>query len=509
MLILSLLIPGTAAFADELPEEPSSTMGESTPAESSESESSKEESGEVPTSSETETDPAAETPSESSADPSESAAESSSEESAPAESSESESAAESSGETSPEESSEQPETSETPTESSPEELTETEPGSTSPQAPETDETTRATDAPGTSESTEEPEETTRETKPARETESSPAETEAPEASGESETETAEETTAEESAETTEEMAETQETKANNIAIEQKHDLTPVWHPEWLGKGDLFRLGVFERANIVLYRVTSRTLRIRDGADISKNVIGELDRGAVIRVLSVEDHKWYFIETKDAEGKILRGYAGSTFLKKVVREAEDPALVHILDEENTAFGDVAFSTYDELVADKEEMLRRTELVNYALEFLGNPYIWGGESLTHGADCSGFVRGVYRKFGISLPRCSYEQCYSGTRIPVDEARPGDLLFYANGRGVYHVMICYSNDGRGNIEVVHARDEKRGIVVSPLNHRIACWATTYEYFSGEEDTALTLEQDPYGEMLMRQVCVARRTA
>ena len=129
----------------------------------------------------------------------------------------------------------------------------------------------------------------------------------------------------------------------------------------------------------------------------------------------------------------------------------------------------------------------------------------ERLTHGADCSGFVRGVYREFGISLPRCSYEQCYSGIRIPVDEAKPGDLLFYANGRGVYHVMICYSNDGEGHIEVVHARDEKRGIVVSGLNYAIACWATTYEYFYEKEEPEIQIMVHPEGWMTMKKVKMA----
>src|SRR5699024_6318623 len=85
----------------------------------------------------------------------------------------------------------------------------------------------------------------------------------------------------------------------------------------------------------------------------------------------------------------------------------------------------------------------EIVNYALQFVGNPYVWGGTSLTNGADCSGFVQSVYAHFGISLPRTSESQMYAGTTVSYSEAQPGDLICYGS-----HIAIYI-----GNGQIVHA--------------------------------------------------------
>lgn len=112
--------------------------------------------------------------------------------------------------------------------------------------------------------------------------------------------------------------------------------------------------------------------------------------------------------------------------------------------------------------------RGELLAFAGQFIGNPYVWGGTSLTSGADCSGYVQSVYAAFGVALPRTSREQAQAGCRIPVEEAKPGDLIFYARDGSVYHVVI-YLGDGR----VLGASNESRGICISDLNRERAVWA------------------------------------
>lgn len=72
--------------------------------------------------------------------------------------------------------------------------------------------------------------------------------------------------------------------------------------------------------------------------------------------------------------------------------------------------------------------RVDLVNYAKQFLGNPYVWGGTSLTKGADCSGFVLSIMKKYGVSLPHHSGSQAQCGKKVSLSEAQPGDLVFYA---------------------------------------------------------------------------------
>lgn len=104
-----------------------------------------------------------------------------------------------------------------------------------------------------------------------------------------------------------------------------------------------------------------------------------------------------------------------------------------------------------------------VASYALQFVGNPYVWGGTSLTHGADCSGFVQAVYKKFGISLPRTSREQATVGKKISPSNAKAGDLIFYASGGRVNHVALCI-----GNGKVVHASNPRTGIRTSNMYYR-----------------------------------------
>lgn len=105
----------------------------------------------------------------------------------------------------------------------------------------------------------------------------------------------------------------------------------------------------------------------------------------------------------------------------------------------------------------------DVLQYAKKFLGNPYVWGGTSLTNGCDCSGFAQQIFANFGYTLPRTSRQQAKAGTRIPVQEAKPGDLLFYQRESGfIYHVMI-YLGDGK----VIHAGSEATGILISDFNY------------------------------------------
>ncbi len=106
---------------------------------------------------------------------------------------------------------------------------------------------------------------------------------------------------------------------------------------------------------------------------------------------------------------------------------------------------------------------SSIASYALQFVGNPYVYGGSSLTHGTDCSGFSQAVFRKFGISLPRTSGEQSGVGKKISVSSARAGDLIFYARNGHVNHVAICI-----GGGRVVHASNPSTGITTSNINYR-----------------------------------------
>ena len=111
--------------------------------------------------------------------------------------------------------------------------------------------------------------------------------------------------------------------------------------------------------------------------------------------------------------------------------------------------------------------RSAVVAYAKQFVGCPYVYGGNSLSGGTDCSGFTRGVYAHFGISIPRTSRSQAGAGRSISVSELQPGDLIFYANGSSIYHVAMYI-----GGGQIIHAIDEAHGIGISGLNTgRVYC--------------------------------------
>ncbi|MCI9584644.1 hydrolase Nlp/P60 [Clostridiaceae bacterium] len=109
-------------------------------------------------------------------------------------------------------------------------------------------------------------------------------------------------------------------------------------------------------------------------------------------------------------------------------------------------------------------RRTQIANYATQFLGNPYVWGGTSLTNGADCSGFTMSVMSHFGVSLPHHSGSQAGAGRSINSSEMRPGDLIFYTNSGGTINHVALYI----GNGQVCHASNARDGIKISTWNYR-----------------------------------------
>ena len=98
-------------------------------------------------------------------------------------------------------------------------------------------------------------------------------------------------------------------------------------------------------------------------------------------------------------------------------------------------------------------RRSQLVNYALQFVGNRYVWGGTSLTNGVDCSGFTMRVMEKFGVSLPHYSGSQAQMGKKVTSATMKPGDLIFYAGSNGKVNHVAIYIGNGR----IVHAASRR----------------------------------------------------
>ncbi|MBQ7944904.1 MAG: C40 family peptidase [Lachnospiraceae bacterium] len=257
---------------------------------------------------------------------------------------------------------------------------------------------------------------------------------------------------------------------------------------------------------------SNNLNIRETPSEKGKLVGKLTKDAACEILSVEDG-WAHIKSGKVEGycsteflfmgedAIAKGHEVASMIAIVntqtlkVREEPntDCAVITLIPEgeeldvvEVMENGWVKFMLDDEEAyvcgdyVDIEERLKkatsltelmygqgvsdvRVELVQYAKQFLGNPYVWGGTSLTNGVDCSGFTMQVYKKFGISLPHYSVSQSKIGTKISLSEAKPGDLVFYAKNGTINHVAIYI-----GNGQVIHASNPKSGIKISSASYR-----------------------------------------
>lgn len=187
-------------------------------------------------------------------------------------------------------------------------------------------------------------------------------------------------------------------------------------------------------------VTGETVKLREKATTESACITLIALGEELEVLKVED-EWVRVVVDNDKGWISRELVEISYeLKKAVSNAEL--------ETGTSSG--VSST-------------RANIVAYAKQFLGNRYVWGGTSLTNGADCSGFVMSVYKHFGYSLNRTSGAQSSNGTSISPSNVKAGDLLFYSNGGRINHVAMYI-----GNNQVIHASNPRSGIKISNANYR-----------------------------------------
>lgn len=194
----------------------------------------------------------------------------------------------------------------------------------------------------------------------------------------------------------------------------------------------------EELAVTMARVTTDSLKVRAEANTDSEVVTLVPNGEELEVASV-DGDWVKVFLDDEEVFVSAEY------------------VKVSSELGTAV------TMTELLYGQGVSNVRVDLCQYAKEFLGNPYVWGGTSLTKGADCSGYVLSIFKKYGVSLPHSSVAQAGSGTTIKVSEAQPGDLIFYGNGKSINHVAIYI-----GNGQVIHASNPKTGIRISNVSYR-----------------------------------------
>lgn len=185
-------------------------------------------------------------------------------------------------------------------------------------------------------------------------------------------------------------------------------------------------------------VNTETLNVRAEKSTEAAVLSQVGNSEAFTVNSIADG-WVEISVDDSVGYISQDYVTVAQVLPTAKTIEQVK-------------------YGDGVSDV-----RASVVSYALQFVGNRYVWGGTSLEKGVDCSGFTMRILGKYGISLPHSSKAQPSYGTKISASEAKPGDLFFYGSGRSISHVAIYI-----GNGQIVHASNKRDGIKVSNAFYR-----------------------------------------
>lgn len=265
-------------------------------------------------------------------------------------------------------------------------------------------------------------------------------------------------------------------------------------------------------NLGIANVESGNLNIREAASTEAKLVGKLPKNAACEIVRTEG-EWAFIQSGEVEGYVkkeflLTGPEAKLKAGELVRSVaisntdglnirEQPSVdsgvvtqigkgseleflenqgewIKVSIDGEEAYASAEFVTVEEKLDTAITMTEllygegvsdvRVDLVEYAKQFVGNPYVWGGTSLTKGADCSGFVLSVFKKYGITLSHSSRAQANEGTKISTSELKPGDLVFYGNGKGTINHVAIYIGGG----QVIHASSPKTGIKISNYTYR-----------------------------------------
>ena len=173
---------------------------------------------------------------------------------------------------------------------------------------------------------------------------------------------------------------------------------------------------------------TETVNVRSDAGSDASKVGSLSKGSSVTRTGACSNGWSRVEYNGTTA-----YIHSDYLSTEEPVVEEPSY-------NAGIGQ--------------------QIADYAVQFVGNPYVWGGTSLTSGADCSGFVMSIYKAFGYSLPRTCTPQMRAGTDISISSLQPGDLVGYGSYDNLHHIAIYI-----GNGQIVHASDYSTGTIISSL--------------------------------------------
>lgn len=200
-------------------------------------------------------------------------------------------------------------------------------------------------------------------------------------------------------------------------------------------------------------VTARVLNVREGQGTDTSILTQIELDEQYQVTGEPVDGWYPVKVGDIDGWVSGEYVTeeTSYSYGETKEEEEERIAEEKAEQEAAEKEAAEASASSV---SSTGVSGQAVIDYACQFVGNPYVWGGTSLTNGADCSGFVQSVYAHFGISLPRTTYDMVNSGYAVSYEEAQPGDLILYGD---CSHVGL-YMGDGN----IVNALNSDKGICI-----------------------------------------------
>lgn len=206
-------------------------------------------------------------------------------------------------------------------------------------------------------------------------------------------------------------------------------------------------------------VNTDTLRLRKEATTESGIQALLSVGNQLTVLDESTPGWYQVQYKSTTGYVSADFVSVETIYSYAESKEEEAARIEAEEAERRRQEAAKTTSSKTTSSSNKKYNAPSgvsgqsVADYAVQFVGNPYVWGGTSLTNGADCSGFVMKIYEAFGVSLPHSSYKLRSAGYSVSASEVQPGDIICYSG-----HVAI-YIGDGK----IVHASNRKEGIKIT----------------------------------------------
>ena len=215
-------------------------------------------------------------------------------------------------------------------------------------------------------------------------------------------------------------------------------------------------------------ITTDALRLRTQPSTDVEVLTLFVRDKQVTVLEATNEEWYKVTDGNYTGYVFAQYLSVetkySYAESSAEEAERLAIEAEVARREEEARRAEAERWAQIIQQAENKTYNAPsgtsgqaVAEYAVQYVGNPYVWGGESLIYGADCSGFVKAIYAQFGVELPHSSYSLRHVGYAVSESQMLPGDIVCYSGHVGIYI----------GNGQIVHAANSADGIKISRYNY------------------------------------------